>query len=67
MSPAAAKTERSLRARVEIAQAHADPDIRALAEMVLSLAAQVQKMDEALQVLDDTLTRVEALAVGDGK
>ncbi len=58
--PAAQKSERSLRARVEIAQAHADPDVRALAEAVLAQAAEVEALGQRLSAL---LARLD----GDGK
>lgn len=56
--PANRVTERSLRARVEIAQAHADPDVRALAEAVLAQSEEVEALRQRVSALE---------APGDGK
>lgn len=50
--PAAPRSERSLRARVEIAQAHADPDVRALAEAVLAQWAEGEAVRQRVAALE---------------
>lgn len=46
--PAAGKTEKNLRVRVEIALAHADPDVRALAEAVLEQGKEIEALQRRL-------------------
>ena len=50
--PAAQKSEKSLAARVEIAQAHADPLVRSLAEMCLALHQRVSWLEAKVGLLD---------------